>query len=168
MPLTSAYWPVPFASVIQSVMVMLLRPRVKWGADDRDSTCAWKSSARTDPLRRRASLRSRQASVACTRDWWRLRMTESHPSSRNHFCQCGACGGLGLRSWCPGVLLLAAVLPRLRHLSLPIGDGRVAIAGLNCELSRALAGVAADEALPVKVEEAPMWAGQLVEVVLSE
>src|SRR3982074_195834 len=51
MPLTSAYWPVPFASVVQSVvMVMLLASSLEMKADDRDSACAWNSSVRTAPL----------------------------------------------------------------------------------------------------------------------
>src|SRR5438105_15098988 len=51
MPLTSAYWPVPFVSVVQSVvMVMLLEYSLKCGADDRDAASAWNSSARTHPL----------------------------------------------------------------------------------------------------------------------
>jgi len=65
--------------------------------------------------------------------------------------------GLGLLVVAPLVLLLAAGLLLRRHLSLPTRDGRVAVVGLDRELSREaliryqvreLAGVATYEALP--------------------
>jgi hypothetical protein len=73
--------------------------------------------------------------------------------------------GLGLLVAVPLVLLLAAGLLLRRHLSLPTKDGRVAIVGLDRELSREaliryqlreLAGVATYEALPARTaEESP-------------
>jgi hypothetical protein len=85
--------------------------------------------------------------------------------------------GLGLLVAVPAFLLLGAGLLFRRHLSLPTKDGRVAIVGLDRELSREaliryqlreLAGVATYEALPLQAEQPAMRAGQLVGGPLQE
>jgi hypothetical protein len=82
--------------------------------------------------------------------------------------------GLGLLVGVPLVLLLAAGLLLRRHLSLPRRDGRVAIVGLDRELSREaliryqlreLAGMAAYEALTSEREVHQGSPGHRLEVL---